>query len=56
MTAVDCDACYTCQECGRPICADARPSPGEPFVCDDCSLLTEQLAMAWHERSSRWAS
>ena len=34
----DCD--YMCQECGRTVCADERPSPGEPHTCDDCWLET----------------
>lgn len=36
----DCEACTTCHECGRTVCFEERPSPGEPDVCDDCALST----------------
>lgn len=33
------DCCGLCLGCGRTVCYDARPSPGEPDVCDDCFIL-----------------
>lgn len=29
--------CYRCSECGRTVCADLFPSPGEQAgICADC--------------------
>ena len=59
MSALDCDACYVCRECGLPACRDENPSPCEDHrVCADCaeceSCIEEGRLMA--RDYERWAA